>query len=108
MLIKTILFIFQSDEGTSEIDPFNFAKSFGNTLLIIFLVLIIWYVVAIFLAIWVYKDAQKRIHNENIWVIIVLISGIIGFLIYILHRDEEIIHEEEVDAEEIKDVDDIL
>lgn len=104
MLNKTILSILQYDDTNT----FSFMNSFGNTLIIILLILFIWYIFAIILANWVYKDAQKRIYNENIWILIVLISGIIGFLLYILHRDEEIIHEEEIDAEDMEDLDDVF
>lgn len=44
---------------------------------------IIWIVIAILMALWVYKDAKEREDvDETIWLIIVLLTGIIGFLIY--------------------------
>jgi len=44
---------------------------------------IIWLVIAILMCIWVYKDAKERDDiNETLWLIIVLLTGIIGFLIY--------------------------
>jgi len=44
---------------------------------------IIWIVIAILMAIWVYKDAKEREDiDETLWLIIVILTGIIGFLIY--------------------------
>ncbi|MFX0072302.1 MAG: PLDc N-terminal domain-containing protein [Candidatus Hermodarchaeota archaeon] len=86
------------DEYTSE----NFLEisGYGNTLDILWIIVLIWFILGIFLALWVYKDAQKRVHNENIWIIIVLFLSIIGFLIYIFFREEEISIEEEIDHDE--------
>lgn len=46
------------------------------------------FVVWIVLAIWVYKDAQKRgIENPVLWFIVVLVGGIIGLVIYLVIRE---------------------
>lgn len=47
---------------------------------------IIWFVVAILLAVWVYKDAEKRGMGGVLWLIVVLIAGIIGLIIYLIVR----------------------
>jgi hypothetical protein len=44
---------------------------------------IVWIVIAILMCIWVYKDAKEREDvDETLWLIIVILTGIIGFLIY--------------------------
>ena len=46
------------------------------------LMFIIWIV----LAIWVYKDAEKRDGNGALWLIIVIITGILGLIIWLIVR----------------------
>lgn len=84
-------------EGTSE--DYFIAPGYGNTLDFLWIIILIWFILGFLLALWVYKDAQKRVHNENIWIIIVLFLSIVGFLIYIFFREEEISIEEEIDQD---------
>ncbi|KKM94442.1 hypothetical protein LCGC14_1198290 [marine sediment metagenome] len=42
---------------------------------LISLALIIFWIIAIGLAVWVYKDANKRDMNATVWLLIVLLSG---------------------------------
>jgi len=60
----------------------------GLGLLFIFLP-IIWLVIAILLCIWVYRDAESRGMNGALWLIIVLITGIVGLIIYVVVRKEK-------------------
>lgn len=53
------------------------------------LIPIIWFVVAILLCVWVYKDAESRGMNGVLWLIILLIAGIIGLIIYLIVRKEK-------------------
>jgi len=96
-MLKIIFLTLIIDEQTSE--DFLIAPGYGNTLDILWIIVLIWFTLGIILALWVYKDAQKRIHNENIWIIIVLFLSIVGFLIYVFFREEEIIIEDEIDQE---------
>jgi len=48
--------------------------------------IVIWFVIAILIAIWVYKDAEKRGSSGALWLIIVLLTGIIGIIIWLLVR----------------------
>ena len=82
-------------EGTSE--DILVAPGYGNTLYFIWIIISIWFILGILLSIWVYKDAHKRVHNENIWIMIVLFLSVVGFLIYMFFREEEISIEEEID-----------
>ena len=57
---------------------------------ILFILLpILWFVIAILLCIWVYRDAESRGMNAALWLIIVLITGLIGLIIYVVVRKEK-------------------
>jgi hypothetical protein len=47
---------------------------------------IILFVVGIIIAIWVYKDAEKRGTSGVLWLIIVLFTGIIGLIVWLVIR----------------------
>jgi len=53
------------------------------------LIPIVWFVIAILLCIWVYRDAESRGMNGVLWLIIVLIAGIIGLIVYLVVRKEK-------------------
>ena len=56
------------------------------------MMIIIWVVfliIGILLAIWVYKDAKKRNMNAVLWLIIVLIFGCCGCIVYLIVRKKE-------------------
>lgn len=61
----------------------------GGLGLIFCLIPIVWFVIAILLCIWVYRDAESRGMNGVLWLIIVLIAGIIGLIIYLVVRKEK-------------------
>lgn len=48
--------------------------------------IIIWFVIWILVAIWVYRDAEKRGTSGALWLIIVIILGIIGIIIWLVVR----------------------
>ena len=60
---------------------------FGMIYIIIIVSVIVFFVVALLLAIWVYKDAKKRDMNAAVWLLIVLTTGPIGCIIYLVVRD---------------------
>lgn len=47
---------------------------------------VIMFIIWIVLAIWVYKDAEKRGKSGALWLIIVIITGIIGLIIWLVIR----------------------
>ena len=47
---------------------------------------IIAIIIGIVLAIWVYKDAEKRDSSGALWLIIVLITGLLGLIIWLIVR----------------------
>ena len=63
---------------------YGIAASF---LMIILVVSILFLVIGIALAIWVYKDAKKRDMNAAVWLLIVLLTGCCGCIIYLIVRD---------------------
>lgn len=52
------------------------------------LIPVIFFIIAIFIAVWVYKDAEKRGKSGALWLIIVLITGIIGLIVWLLVRPD--------------------
>jgi len=63
--------------------PWAFWGLFTGALCIIPIIAII---IGIALAIWVYKDAEKRGSSGALWLIIVLITGILGLIIWLVVR----------------------
>ena len=57
------------------------------TILGVIILIAIIYVFAIILAVWVYKDAKKRDMNAEMWLLIVLLTSFIGFVIYLIVRE---------------------
>ena len=66
------------------IDPFALM---GGIWLIVIVIIVIFYIIAILIAVWVYKDAKKRDMNAAVWLLIVLLTGCIGCIIYLVVRD---------------------
>jgi len=62
---------------------------FGGLVGLLCLIPIIYWIVAILLCIWVYRDAESRGMNGVMWLIVVLIAGIIGLIIYLIVRKEK-------------------
>jgi hypothetical protein len=50
---------------------------------------VVFFIVAILLCVWVYRDAESRGMNAALWLIIVLITGIIGLIIYLIVRKDK-------------------
>ena len=48
--------------------------------------LIICFVVHVLLAVWVYQDIRKRSSGSGIWIVIVLLTGLLGVLPYAIVR----------------------
>ena len=51
------------------------------------IIIVVWCIIGIVLAIWVYKDAESRGMNGALWLIIVILTGIIGLIIYLVVRE---------------------
>ena len=48
---------------------------------------LVWFVLGIVLAIWVYKDAKRRGLDATLWLVIVILIGPIGVVIYLVSRE---------------------
>lgn len=48
--------------------------------------LIAWLVVFILIAVWVYRDAESRGMSGGLWLIIVILLGLIGLIVYLIVR----------------------
>jgi hypothetical protein len=68
--------------------PDPYAALAGIYLILIVLV-IVFYIIGILIAVWVYKDAKKRDMNAAVWLLIVLVTGCIGCIIYLVIRTKE-------------------
>ena len=77
----------QSFEKTCR-DGFWFC---AGTVLIIYIVI---FIIFILIAIWVYKDAEKRGMSGVLWLIIVILLGIIGLIIYLVVRSSHPIQQQ--------------
>ena len=54
------------------------------------LIAIVCFVIHILLAVWVYKDIRQRNSGSGIWIVIVLLTGLLGVLPYTIVRLGEI------------------
>jgi hypothetical protein len=50
--------------------------------------LVIWFVLWIVIAVWVYRDAEERGMSGALWLIIVILTGLIGLIIYMVVRTD--------------------
>ncbi|MEM3586801.1 MAG: PLDc N-terminal domain-containing protein [Candidatus Jordarchaeaceae archaeon] len=68
------------------LSPLQFGEAFAIPIIsiaIVAAIIIVWIV----LAVWVYKDANERGMDATIWLLIVLLTGIIGLIIYLVVRE---------------------
>jgi len=68
--------------------PDPFAALYGLYIALA-VVAVVFYIIAILIAVWVYKDAKKRDMNAAVWLLIVLVTGCIGCIIYLVIRNKE-------------------
>ncbi len=64
----------------------------------IILLYVVLFIIAILIAVWVYKDAKKRYPEGSsmpvVWLLIVLITGLIGLIIYLIVRPKEVVEKQ--------------
>ncbi|MCK4282450.1 MAG: hypothetical protein KAX10_10060 [Candidatus Lokiarchaeota archaeon] len=58
----------------------------GGWIIFIVVFFVLWFIISIALAVWVYKDAEKRDMGGAVWLIIVILTGCIGCIIYLIVR----------------------
>ncbi|GAG74424.1 unnamed protein product [marine sediment metagenome] len=59
----------------------------AGVLMFILILSVVFLIIGIALAVWVYKDAKKRDMNAAVWLLIVLLTGCCGCVIYLIVRD---------------------
>ncbi len=64
----------------------QFLPHFGIAIGALILLPFIWLIIGIILSILVYKDAESRGENGALWLLVVLITGIIGLIIWLIVR----------------------
>ena len=45
-----------------------------------------WFIIAFFIAIWVYRDARSRGTSGSLWAIVVIILPVLGIVLYMMMR----------------------
>ena len=50
------------------------------------MILLIPFIIGLLIAIWVYKDAKKRGMSGGLWLLIVILFGLLGLIIYLIVR----------------------
>lgn len=85
LLINLVPLLALAQTTTSEEDAAACAVC-GGFGLIFMVILLVSLVIGIALAFWVYNDAKSRGDNAVLWVIVVVIFGLLGFVVYLLAR----------------------
>jgi uncharacterized membrane protein YhaH (DUF805 family) len=69
-------------------EPGGFGYAFLALLVFGFFILFIIGLIAVWilLAVWVYRDAKKRGMEATLWLLVVLLTGIIGLIVYLIVR----------------------
>ena len=52
-----------------------------------FFIPLFWFLVAILLLVWVYRDAESRGMNGGLWAVIVFFLSVLGLLLYLIVRE---------------------
>ena len=85
MIIPITCFGQEDSEVSGESATVTSISPLGICLVICIIILIL----NIVFIVWLYKDAKNRgMHNPSLWVLLVLIIGIIGLIIYLLLRNQ--------------------
>lgn len=50
---------------------------------------VIWFVIWIAIAVWVYRDAEERGMSGVLWLIVVIFLGLIGLIVYLVVRTDK-------------------
>ncbi len=50
--------------------------------------LIAWLIIFILVAVWVYRDAESRGMSGALWLIVVILLGLIGLIVYLIVRSD--------------------
>jgi hypothetical protein len=70
-------------------DVTNAAGIVGLAIGVCIAVIIVWFIIWILIAVWVYRDAERRGASGVLWLIVVILLGLIGLIIYLIVRPKE-------------------
>lgn len=81
IMISCLFSIFGASEALAKTQMFKYTQGFfpffaGSFCIFPLIMSVVW----IILAIWVYKDAEQRGENAVLWLLIVLLTGIVGLI----------------------------
>jgi len=65
---------------------FSFFRRCQKCVMLPFLILVVCFIVHILLAVWVFQDIRKRNVGSGIWIVIALVTGLLGTLVYAVVR----------------------
>lgn len=85
LMVVLLSFAVQAQDNPWDYGDEAAAGMFGLGL-VCCIVPVIWFVICIVLAIWVYKDAEKRGSSGALWLVIFLLAGFIGLIIWLIIR----------------------
>jgi len=77
------------DTWNTTYNPEAAGAFFGMAMLTCAIIALVWFIIWVLVAIWVYKDAQKHGKNGVLWVILIILLGLIGLIIYFVVRGEK-------------------
>lgn len=86
MLCLSLIFLTCGSANAQS--TYNSAPDEGAFLAIFCFAYLIVFIIIIVIAIWVYKDANSRGMNGTLWLIVILVSSIIGLIIYLILRSD--------------------
>lgn len=58
-----------------------------STAIIIFIIL--FFIIAVLIAVWIYRDAERRGMSGVLWLLVALVAGIFGLIIYLIVRKDK-------------------
>ena len=47
---------------------------------------VVWIIISIIIAVWVYEDAKERGENASLWLLIVILTGFLGLIVWLIVR----------------------
>lgn len=45
-----------------------------------------WLIISVIIAVWVYEDAKERGENAALWLLIVILTGLLGLIVWLIVR----------------------
>lgn len=78
--------VLSSTASAQDLDAGEAGAILGLGLAACAIFVLVWFIIWILIAIWVYKDAEKRGKSGALWLIIVILLGIIGIIIWLVVR----------------------